>query len=157
MSLPLEPVLAKLDANRAAAIERWQELLRIPSVGTDPRHHADTRRAAEWVAGQLRQIGFEACCARPRASPWWSVIPAADGQGGPHVLFYGHYDVQPVEPIGLWDSRPSSRRSSTQPDGRKWIARAARGRQGPGDDLVEAVRAWQEVHGEAAGARHRAP
>ena len=60
MPLPLEPVLAKLHANRAGAIERWQELLRFPSIGTDPSRDADTRRAAEWLALQLRQIGFEA-------------------------------------------------------------------------------------------------
>jgi hypothetical protein len=45
MPRPLEPVLARLDAKRAAAIERWKELLRIPSIGTDPANAADTRRA----------------------------------------------------------------------------------------------------------------
>ena len=54
MSLPLEPVLAHLEANLDAAIARWKELLRFPSVGTDPAHVGDTRRAAAWLVERLR-------------------------------------------------------------------------------------------------------
>src|SRR6185436_1720332 len=89
------------------------EWLRIPSVSTDPRHKEDTRKAAEWCANHLKLSGFDA-----------QVRPASDGHGkeghpivmahspgaaeykGPHVLFYGHYDVQPVDPVNLWESPP---------------------------------------------------
>ena len=148
MSLPLEPVLAKLDANRAAAIERWQELLRIPSIGTDPRHHADTRRAAEWVAGQLRQIGFEA---RLRETPGQPMVvghhPDPASNGGPHVLYYGHYDVQPAEPLELWQSPPFEPTLVTDGLGQRMVARGAVDDKGQVMTWLEALRAWHEVHG----------
>ena len=55
MSLPLEPVLAHLEGGLDASIERWKALLRIPSIGTDPAHRADTRRAAAWPLVALRR------------------------------------------------------------------------------------------------------
>ncbi|HSA80689.1 MAG TPA: hypothetical protein VLE23_07680, partial [Geminicoccaceae bacterium] len=97
MPLPLEPVLARLNANRDPAIERWKELLRIPSIGTDPTRNADTRRAAEWLVGNLRAIGFEASLRETAGRPM--VVghhPGPEGAGAPHILYYGHYDVQPV-------------------------------------------------------------
>ena len=66
MSLPLEPVLARLDANREPAIERWKELLRIPSIGTDPARNADTRRAAEWLVEQPPLDRLRGVAARDR-------------------------------------------------------------------------------------------
>ena len=148
MSLPLEPVLAKLDANREAAIGRWQELLRIPSVGTDPACHAATRRAAEWVAGQLRQIGFEASL---RETPGQPMVvghhPGPDGNGRPHVLYYGHYDVQPAEPLELWQSPPFEPTLVTTELGQRMVARGAVDDKGQVMTWLEALRAWHEVHG----------
>ena len=107
MSLPLDPVLAHLETNLDASIERWKELLRIPSVGTDPARHADTRRAAEWLVEQLRALGFDAAARDTPGQP--IVVGQHPGPGpatGPRVLYYGHYDVQPADPLELWDSPP---------------------------------------------------
>jgi acetylornithine deacetylase/succinyl-diaminopimelate desuccinylase-like protein len=148
MSLPLEPVLARLNANRASAIERWQELLRIPSIGTDPSRNADTRRAAEWVVGQLRAIGFEASLRETAGQPM--VVghhPGPDGGGRPHVLYYGHYDVQPAEPLELWHSPPFEPTLVTTERGERIVARGAVDDKGQVMTWLEALRAWHEVHG----------
>src|SRR5688572_10783048 len=96
MSLPLDPVLAHLEANLEASIERWKDLLRIPSIGTDPVHRADTRRAAEWLVKQLRALGFDAAA---RYTPGQPIVvghhPGPGPAAEPRILYYGHYDVQP--------------------------------------------------------------
>ena len=87
MSLPLEPVLAHLEAGLDASVERWKELLRIPSIGTDPAHRGDIRRAAEWLVEQLRTLGFDAAA---RDTPGQPIVvghhPGPDGASGPRVL-----------------------------------------------------------------------
>jgi acetylornithine deacetylase/succinyl-diaminopimelate desuccinylase-like protein len=146
MSLPLEPVLARLNANRAPAIERWKELLRIPSIGTDPGRNADTRRAAEWLVDQLRQIGFAASLRETKGQPM--VVGHHEGEsGGPHVLYYGHYDVQPVEPLALWQSPPFEPTVVSTERGERMVARGAVDDKGQVMTWLEALRAWHEVHG----------
>jgi acetylornithine deacetylase/succinyl-diaminopimelate desuccinylase-like protein len=148
MSLPLEPVLARLNANRAAAIERWKALLRIPSIGTDPSRNADTRRAAEWLVDQLRQVGFEASLRETAGQPM--VVghqPGAGGDGRPRVLYYGHYDVQPAEPLELWQSPPFEPTLVTTERGERIVARGAVDDKGQLMTWLEALRAWHEVHG----------
>jgi acetylornithine deacetylase/succinyl-diaminopimelate desuccinylase-like protein len=148
MSLPLEPVLARLDTNRDPAIERWKELLRIPSIGTDPTRNADTRRAAEWLAGNLGSIGFQASL---RETPGQPMVvahhPGPDGAGGPHIIYYGHYDVQPVEPLELWLSPPFEPTMVTTERGPRMVARGAVDDKGQVMTWLEALRAWHEVHG----------
>jgi acetylornithine deacetylase/succinyl-diaminopimelate desuccinylase-like protein len=147
MPRPLEPVLARLDANRTAAIERWKELLRLPSIGTDPANAADTRRAAQWLVDQLRSIGFEASL---RETPGQPIVvghqPGADA-GRRHILYYGHYDVQPVEPLELWHSPPFEPTLLTTARGQRMVARGAVDDKGQVMTWLEALRAWHEVHG----------
>jgi acetylornithine deacetylase/succinyl-diaminopimelate desuccinylase-like protein len=148
MSLPLEPVLACLEENRAAAIERWKELLRIPSIGTDPARKADTRRAAEWLVENLRSIGFEASLRETAGQPM--VVGhhrGADRARGPHALYYGHYDVQPVEPLELWQSPPFEPTMVTTERGPRLVARGAVDDKGQVSTWLEALRAWHDVHG----------
>jgi acetylornithine deacetylase/succinyl-diaminopimelate desuccinylase-like protein len=148
VTLPLEPVLVKLNANRPAAVERWKELLRIPSIGTDPARAADTRRAAEWLVDNLRSIGFGATL---RETPGQPMVvghhPGPDGAGAPHVLYYGHYDVQPVEPLALWLSPPFEPTLVTTERGPRIVARGAVDDKGQVMTWLEALRAWHEVHG----------
>jgi acetylornithine deacetylase/succinyl-diaminopimelate desuccinylase-like protein len=148
MSLPLEPVLTRLNANRAAAVERWKDLLRIPSVGTDPARSGDTRRAAQWLVDQLRAIGFEASL---RETPGQPMVvghhPGAGDDGRPHVLYYGHYDVQPAEPLELWQSPPFEPTLVTTERGERIVARGAVDDKGQLMTWLEALRAWHEVHG----------
>jgi acetylornithine deacetylase/succinyl-diaminopimelate desuccinylase-like protein len=148
MSLPLEPVLAHLEAGLDASIERWKELLRIPSVGTDPAHRGDTRRAAEWLVGQLRALGFEAAA---RDTPGAPIVvghhPGPRVARGPRVLYYGHYDVQPPDPLELWDSPPFEPAIVEGAHGPRMIARGAVDDKGQLMTWLEALRAWHAVHG----------
>ena len=93
-------------ANRDRMLEELRALLRIPSISTDPAHDADCRRAAEWVGDHLRQLGcptveYLASATHPVV---WAEGPPAPGR--PTVLVYGHYDVQPPDPLDEWTSPP---------------------------------------------------
>jgi len=148
MSLPLDAVLTHLVAGREPAIERWKELLRIPSIGTDPARNADTRRAAEWLVENLRAIGFDAALRETAGQPM--VVghhPGPGDGGGPRVLYYGHYDVQPVEPLELWLSPPFEPTMLTTEVGQRLVARGAVDDKGQVMTWLEALRAWHDVHG----------
>jgi acetylornithine deacetylase/succinyl-diaminopimelate desuccinylase-like protein len=86
-------------------LERLFEHLRFPSISTDSRHIADVRANAEWLLGQFEQMGL---ITELHETPGNPVIVARNEriEGGPTVLIYGHYDVQPVDPLELWDSDP---------------------------------------------------
>jgi acetylornithine deacetylase/succinyl-diaminopimelate desuccinylase-like protein len=93
-------------ANKSRARDELFDLLRIPSVSARSEHNADTARAADWVAAALRKIGLAATIHPTKGHPIvvgeWRKAPA----GAQTVLVYGHYDVQPAEPLDLWDSPP---------------------------------------------------
>ena len=140
----LSPVLATLDADRDGALERLFELMRIPSISTDPAWKADCRRAAEWLVADLATIGFAASVRDTAGHP--VVVGHHDGDG-PSVLFYGHYDVQPVDPEGEWASPPFAPRLEER-DGRTVIAgRGSADDKGQLMTFVEACRAYKKVHG----------
>jgi len=142
MSLPA--VLAHLDQDREQALARLFELLRIESISTDPAFDADCRKAAEWLAADLGAIGFEARVADTAGHPMVVGKHPGPGQDAPHVLFYGHYDVQPVDPLALWTHGKPFEPAVI--DGARG-AKVIHGR-GAGDDkgqlmtFLEACRAW---------------
>jgi len=82
------------------------DFLRIPSVSARSEHNADTARCAQWLAGQLRGIGMEASVHSTPGHPIVMGEWRKAGENAPTVLVYGHYDVQPVEPLELWTSPP---------------------------------------------------
>lgn len=93
--------------NQGRFLDDLKELLRIPSISTDPEHSADMQRAAEWVAGQLRSIGMSNVQIMPTGGhpvvyAEWLKAPGS----APTVMIYGHYDVQPPDPLELWVSPP---------------------------------------------------
>lgn len=142
----LDKVLQNVDANIDASLERLFDLIRIPSVSTDPAHAADCRRAADWLTKELSALGFDASV-RPTARHPMVVGHDRSGEG-PHVLFYGHYDVQPVDPLALWHSDPFEPKLVPQPDGDTHIvARGASDDKGQLLTFVEACRAWKAVTG----------
>jgi acetylornithine deacetylase/succinyl-diaminopimelate desuccinylase-like protein len=141
----LDAVLARIDADLDSNIARLFDLLRIPSISTDPAHADDCRVAAEHVATDLHSIGLAADLRETGGHP---VVLAKGGAGTRRVLFYGHYDVQPVDPLGLWDTPPFAPRIATLPDGRKAIvARGACDDKGQVMTFIEACRAWKQVTG----------
>ncbi|MGB0508170.1 MAG: hypothetical protein ACPGGK_18440, partial [Pikeienuella sp.] len=99
----LDAVLSHLDANRQNAETRLFDLLKIESISTDSAYADECRKAAEWLVAELSGLGFDASV---RDTPGHPMVVAHNGDAGPHVLFYGHYDVQPVDPLNLWDSPP---------------------------------------------------
>src|SRR5881392_2738735 len=113
------------------------DFLRIPSVSTLPAHNADCRAAAEWVAGELRRLGcrevqFLASGTHPVV---WGVGP--DVPGAPTLLLYGHYDVQPPDPLAEWTTPPFE---PTVRDG-KLFARGSADDKGQVFCLLKAVEA----------------
>jgi acetylornithine deacetylase/succinyl-diaminopimelate desuccinylase-like protein len=84
-------------------LDELSKLLAIPSVSADPAHADDVTRAAEWVAGTVRRLGGEA---EVREDGRLVVGEIAGPPGAPIVLVYGHYDVQPPDPLELWESEP---------------------------------------------------
>ena len=143
----IDDVLAHIDANLEPALERLFALLRIKSISTDPAYAADCRAYADWHAADLRRDRLRRRRAPTRRATRSSSRTTA-ARGGPSALFYGHYDVQPVDPLELWDHDPFEPKIETLPDGTKVI----RGR-GASDDkgqlmaFVEACRAWKAVTG----------
>jgi acetylornithine deacetylase/succinyl-diaminopimelate desuccinylase-like protein len=93
-------------ANESRARDQLFELLRIPSVSARSEHNADTARAAEWVADSLRTIGLTATVHPTKGHPIVVGEWRKAASGAQTILVYGHYDVQPAEPLELWDSPP---------------------------------------------------
>ncbi len=142
----LDAVLRRIDQDIDQSIERLFALLRIASVSTDPAYKEQCRAAAEYVAADLRSIGFDTDIRPTEGHP--VVVGKANGVSGPRVLFYGHYDVQPVDPLNLWTSPPFEPRIETLPDGRKIIvARGACDDKGQAMTFIEACRAFHAVTG----------
>ena len=142
----LDAVLSRIDQDIDHSVERLFALLRIASVSTDPAFKDQCRAAAEHVAADLKTIGFDASVRPTAGHP--VVVGKSNGVAGPRVLFYGHYDVQPVDPLNQWKTPPFEPRIETLPDGRKIIvARGACDDKGQAMTFIEACRAFKAVTG----------
>ena len=142
----LDAVLAHIEADLNPALERLFELLRVKSISTDPAYASECRACAEWHVADLKSIGFEASA---HATPGHPIVVGHDRSAtGPSALFYGHYDVQPVDPLDLWDYDPFEPIIETRPDGTRAIrARGASDDKGQIMTFVEACRAWKAIAG----------
>jgi acetylornithine deacetylase/succinyl-diaminopimelate desuccinylase-like protein len=141
-------VLDHADAALDVSRETLFELLRIPSISAQPAHAADCARAAAWWRDQLAGLGFTASV---RPTPGHPIVVGhfagpAD-YAGPHVLFYGHYDVQPVDPVSLWHSPPFEPQLVDGPHGKRYVARGAVDDKGQTLMFLEALRAWHTAGG----------
>ncbi|MBV9655175.1 MAG: M20/M25/M40 family metallo-hydrolase [Acetobacteraceae bacterium] len=141
-------VLRAIDDNLPQAQARLFDVLRIPSVSAQPAHAGDCLRAAAWFRDQLAGLGFAAEIVPTKGQPLvLARHPGPDGYAGPHVLFYGHYDVQPAEPLDLWTSPPFEPALAGGPRGERVVARGAVDDKGQVMMFVEALRAWHETGG----------
>ena len=146
--MTLEAVLARIDDTLPEAVDRLMALLRIPSISTDPAYKADCAAAADWLVEDLRSLGFDASS---RPTPGHPMVVAHGGTGKRHLLFYGHYDVQPVDPLALWDRDPFDPAIEDTEKGRVIRARGASDDKGQLMTFLEACRAWKSVHGTLPG------
>ncbi|WP_172328017.1 M20/M25/M40 family metallo-hydrolase [Mangrovicoccus sp. HB161399] len=137
--MSVAPVLARIDQDLDAALDRLFDLLRIPSISTDPAYKEDCAKAADWLVADLASMGFEAS---KRPTPGHSMVVAHYEGPGPHVLFYGHYDVQPVDPLELWDRDPFDPELQDTPKGKVIRGRGTADDKGQLMTFVEACRAW---------------
>lgn len=144
----ISAVLDCADKALPQSLDRLFDLVRIKSISTDPAYKADCRKASEWLVRELTALGFEASVRDTPGHPMVVAHHAAGSPEAPHALFYGHYDVQPVDPLDLWENDPFEPAIKEIEAGRKVIT----GR-GTSDDkgqlltFVEACRAYKEING----------
>lgn len=142
--MSLDAVLSRIDATLPEALERLFGLLRIRSISTDPAFRADCASAADWLARELTSLGLDASS---RPTPGHPMVVGHGGAGARHFLFYGHYDVQPVDPLNLWHRDPFDPAIEDTPAGRVIRGRGASDDKGQLMTFLEACRAWKAVHG----------
>nr|WP_319948414.1 M20/M25/M40 family metallo-hydrolase [uncultured Shimia sp.] len=142
--MSLQTVLDRIDADLGDATDRLIELLKIQSISTDPAYISDCDAAADWLVNDLQTLGVKA---EKRKTPGHPMVVGHIDGDGPHVLFYGHYDVQPVDPIELWDSPPFDPAIEDTPQGKVIRGRGSSDDKGQLMTFVEACRAWKAVHG----------
>jgi len=142
----LDAALAYADAHMGDSLNRLKELIRIKSISTDPAYKAECQRAADWLVKDLASEGF-AASARPTAGHP-VVVAHAPKVAGPKVVFYAHYDVQPVDPLNLWNTDPFELVEKIQPDGTvHLVARGSSDDKGQLLTFVEACRALRATTG----------
>ena len=142
--MSLDTVLSRIDSDLDAATERLLDLLRIPSISTDPAYKDDCDTAADWLVSDLQSLGIKA---EKRPTPGHPMVVGHVGDGGPHLLFYGHYDVQPVDPLDLWDNPPFEPAIEDTAKGKVIRGRGASDDKGQLMTFVEACRAWIAENG----------
>ncbi len=102
----MHAIIDFINTNRDRYVEELTAYLAIPSVSALPEHAADVRRCADWTAEEMRRIGLQRV--ELHETKGYPIVYGdwLDAEGAPTILFYGHYDVQPVDPIDLWESPP---------------------------------------------------
>jgi acetylornithine deacetylase/succinyl-diaminopimelate desuccinylase-like protein len=102
----MEKTVDFINVNRDRYVDELKAYLAIPSISALPQHKDDVRRCAEWTADEMRRIGLQNV--RLEETPGHPIVYGEwlGAEGAPTILFYGHYDVQPVDPVNLWTSPP---------------------------------------------------
>ena len=142
----VEAVLAQVDKDFDASLERLFAHLRVKSISADPAFAGECAAMAEMLAKEIATLGFDAKVRPTGGHP--AIVAKSSNGAGPSVLFYGHYDVQPVDPLDLWERPPFEPKITTIEDGRKVIvARGSADDKGQVMTFLEACRAWKAVTG----------
>ena len=142
----MDQVLQSIDDNLTPALARLFALLRIPSISAQPAHRADCLAAAAWARDTLAALGFTARLSETAGLPGVIATHHAAGPQAPHVLFYGHYDVQPADPLALWHADPFDPQLVDGPRGKRIVGRGAVDDKGQVVSFLEAVRAHLAVN-----------
>ena len=140
----LELILKELDESKTLAENRLFELLRFESISTNSKYKSDCFKTAEWLVKHLEEIGFSSSLRKTDGNPM--VVAHSDGQGS-DLLFYGHYDVQPVDPENLWKTKPFEPVIQDTIDGPVIRARGAADDKGQLMTFLEACRAIKTIDG----------
>ena len=138
-----EKALEYAHANRESALDDLKSILRIPSISTLSEHETDMLAAAEWLVDQLNQLGFHGRAIEAGGAPVVYGDWLGAGSKAPVVLVYGHYDVQPADPLELWDSDPFE----PEVRGDNLYARGASDMKGQLVAHLNAIRALKETTG----------
>jgi acetylornithine deacetylase/succinyl-diaminopimelate desuccinylase-like protein len=104
--MTIERVQQRIDKDRERAVKDLVEVVRIPSISSSTAHKEQVRACAEFLAARLKKAGFEKADVCPTPGHPIVVAEWCRAKGAPTVLVYGHYDVQPVDPIELWTTPP---------------------------------------------------
>ena len=144
----IQKALEAADQGLDASLVRLFEFLRIPSISADSAYDGDCRKAAEWAAAALLEIGFDASPRKTIGHPMVVGHRRSGKPGVPHVLFYGHYDVQPPDPLELWKTKPFEPVRVQGPHGDMIVARGASDDKGQVMTFIEACRALIATTGE---------
>jgi len=142
--MSLDQVLSHIDDDQDAALDRLMELLRIQSISTDSAFAQHCDAAADWLVDDLTTLGFTASKRDTLGHPM--VVAHSEGSGK-HAMFYGHYDVQPIDPIELWTTPPFKPKLEETPNGMVIRGRGASDDKGQLMTFLEACRAWKAVTG----------
>ncbi|MEM6539220.1 MAG: dipeptidase [Pseudomonadota bacterium] len=145
-STSLASALKSADAQFDGSLDRLFALLRIPSISTDSQYNDDVAKAADHLCDDLKSLGFEVTKHQTPGHPM--IVAKWNNAEGPRALFYGHYDVQPVDPLELWDRDPFDPTVETRDDGsKKIVARGAADDKGQIMTFIEACRATIKATG----------
>lgn len=142
MPTSTQDVLDRIDRDKSTYFAELEDYLRIPSISTDPRNKADVLRAGEFLLARMKESGLTAELVETAGNPLvyaeWSGAP-----GKPTILFYGHYDVQPVDPLELWRHPPFE----PTIEGDQLVARGATDDKGQSYTHLKAVQAMLAERG----------
>lgn len=141
----IDQVIETLRDDRQQALDRLFDFLRIPSVSTQSKHDGDCLKAAEWSVADLKTMGFDAEVIPTPGHPMVVATYTPKKADPKHFLFYGHYDVQPVDPIALWDADPFAPYIE---DDKRIRARGSADDKGQLMTFIEACRAWLAAAGD---------
>lgn len=141
-------VLECLAGNEDQAVKRLFEIMRIPSVSTVPEYLADCRAAATWFVKQFEELGFAVSVRETPGQPAVVAHYTHARADLPHVLYYGHYDVQPPDPLDEWQSNPFKPFLADGPHGKQIVGRGAADDKGQLMSWIEAFRAHKAVYGD---------
>jgi acetylornithine deacetylase/succinyl-diaminopimelate desuccinylase-like protein len=143
----IDDILSSIDSGQKAALDRLFAFLSIPSISAVPAHYPDCERAADWLVKELGDLRFEAAKRPTAGRPMVVGHIRAARREAPHVLFYGHYDVQPVDPLNLWRNPPFEPRIEAGRQGEEIVARGACDDKGQLMTFLEACRAFGQFGG----------